>query len=121
MAKKAKEMVIQELKEYIINKNARKKDPTTRVTSMITEHNKLLDKSHQIQLSDVENEAKRLATEEIRKKRSRFTGIMQHLAGTSSASKVEEIISNLKGVMNAKNTSGNRKTSTKKITQKTRD
>ncbi len=121
MAKIAKQEVIEKLKQYIINKNAKKNDPIAKVTSMIGEHNKLLDKTHQIQLSDIEEEAKKLATEEIRKKRSRFTGIIQHIAGTSSASKVEKIVSNLKGVMQHSNlTTTRRPPSIKGRTQNTR-
>ncbi|MCT4635579.1 MAG: hypothetical protein N4A31_05000 [Rickettsiales bacterium] len=120
MAKIAKQKVIEELKEYIINKNAKKKPPQ-KVNNMIQSYNELLNKEHKIQLSDIEEEAKKLATEEIRKKRSRFTGIIQHIAGTSSASKVEEIVSNLKGVMQHSNlTTTRRPPSIKGRTQNTR-
>lgn len=103
LAKKAKDTLITELKEHIIAKNSKKDVSEQKLTSMLHVQNALLNKDHQIQLADIEQEAKKLATQEIRKKRSRATGVMQHLAGTSSASKVEKIVNDLKEVVHPYN------------------
>lgn len=99
MTKIAKDTLIKELKEHIIAKNNKKDISTESITSMLNVQNALLDKNHQIKLDDVEEEAKKLAAEEMSKKKSSLTGAIQHLMGTSSKGKVEDIIKNLKSTM----------------------
>lgn len=95
MAKKAKELLTEALKNYIVDKNNKKDTTIDGVNAMLNSQNSLLDSNHQIKLSDIEQKATELATKEIQKSRSKLTGMIQRLKGTSSASNVKKIMKKL--------------------------